>query len=300
MELVGAFACSHAGLIVERRDQAPEGQHDAVYGSFETVRQEIEQLEPDALIVLATDHMKAWPLQGVPQFSLGVGPTARGLGDGGMEPCRIPVHQVFAQSLLEQMVASGVDLAFSEDVAIDHSFVTPLSLLTPNFDVPIVPMTQNCNVPPRPTFARSREVGAWLGEAIQHGPKGRVVLVGTGGLSHWVGSQRRQDFMRRPAGTRLADLKDHPVEISDDGPINASWDRDFLRYVEEGRLSEVADAWSPDDVEEAAGNGAQEIRQWLTVAAAAGDPPAKTLAYEPVAAWLTGTAVVRFEVTNDA
>ena len=50
----------------------------------------------------------------------------------------------------------------------------------------------------------------------------------------------------------------------------------------------------PDDSTD--GNGAQELRNWLTTAAIADDAGATVLAYEPVAEWLTGTAIVRFEL----
>lgn len=296
MEIVGGFACSHAGLIVTRRDKAPPEQRDAVFGAFDVMREKIEALEPDAIVILATDHMKAWPLHGVPQFAIGVGAVATGLGDAGIEPCKIPVQQVFAQAILEGAVRRRIDLAFTEEVEIDHSFVTPLSLVTPSYAVPIVPVTQNCNVPPRPTLERSHEFGEALRESILDGPPGRVVVVGTGGLSHWVGSESRQEFMRRPAGTRLADLAEHPVEIEDIGDVNAEFDRLFLEHVATGDVASFVNSWSPEQVEETAGNGAQEIRNWLTAAAMMADARATTLAYEPVREWLTGTAVLEFEV----
>ena len=296
MEIVGAYACSHAGLIVARRDRAPADQRARVFGAYQAARDEIARLRPDALVVIATDHMQAFPLSHVATFAVGVGPVATGLGDGGLSPCTVPVHQVLAQALLGGGVERGVDLAFSEDVRIDHSFVMPLSLLTPALDVPIVPVMQNCNVPPRPTFARSRELGRSIRESIREGPPGRAVVVGTGGLSHWVGSATRRAFMNRAAGTRLPHLAEHPVVLEETGEINEEFDRRFLADVIAGRLGDFARAWTPGRLEGVAGNGAQELRNWLTTAAIAGDAPATVLAYEPVAEWLTGTAVVRFEV----
>ena len=296
MEIVGAFACSHAGLIVARRDRAPAAQRDRIFGAYRTVQEEIARLRPDALVVIATDHLQAFPLSGVPAFSIGVGPVATGLGDGGLPPCTVSVHQGLAQAVLDGCMARGVELAFSEQVAIDHSFVMPLSLLTPRFDVPIVPVAQNCNVPPRPSLPRSRELGRAIREAIHGGPGGRAVVIGTGGLSHWVGSPTRRAFMNRPAGTRIAELGAHPVILEETGEINQEFDRRFLDQVAAGRLSEFATAWTPGRVEDVAGNGAQELRNWLTTAAIVGDARAQVLAYEPVAEWLTGTAVVRFEL----
>jgi hypothetical protein len=121
-------------------------------------------------------------------------------------------------------------------------------------------------------------------------------VLGTGGLSHWVGSATRRAFMDRPAGTRLGELAQHPVVLDETGEINEEFDRWFLDQVAAGKLADFAAAWTPERVEEVAGNGAQELRNWLTTAAIAGDGPARVLGYEPVREWLTGTAVVRFGV----
>jgi len=294
VEIVGAFACSHAGLIVARRDRAPAAQRDRIFGAYRAVQEEIARLRPDALVVVATDHLQAFPLSGVPAFSIGVGPVATGLGDGGLPPCTVSVHQGLAQAVLDGCMARGVELAFSEQVAIDHSFVMPLSLVTPRLDVPIVPVAQNCNVPPRPAFQRSRALGRAMGDAIHEGPAGRAVVIGTGGLSHWVGSPTRRAFMNRPAGTRIDELAAHPVVLEETGEINQEFDRRFLDQVAAGQLAEFAATWTPEQIEAVAGNGAQELRNWITTAAIAGDARAEVLAYEPVTEWLTGTAVVRF------
>ena len=296
MEIVGAYACSHAGLIVARRDRAPAGQAARAFSAYAAARDEIARVRPDALVVVATDHQQAYPLTNVVPFSIGVGPVAKGLADAGLPPCAVPIHQPLAQAILTGCGERGVDLAFSEAPSIDHSFVMPLSLLVPGLDVPIVPITQNCNVPPRPTFGRSRELGRAVRESIRGGPGGRAVVIGTGGLSHWVGSATRRAFMNRPAGTRLAQLAEHPVVLEETGEINQEFDRRFLDLVVAGRLAEFVAAWTPERVEEAAGNGAQELRNWITTAAIVDDARAAVLAYEPVAEWLTGTAVVRFEL----
>lgn len=296
MNIVGAFACSHAGLIVQRRAGAPDAQRTAVYDAFAQVRRTIADLQPDAILVLATDHMKAWPLPGVPQFSIGVGAVAVGLGDGGIPALEVAVHQPLAQALLDGCVGRHFDLAFSEDVRIDHSFTMPLTQITPDLDIPIVPVATNCNVPPRPTMQRCRDLGTTIADVLGEGPEGRVVLVATGGLSHWVGTERRREFMKRPAGTRLPDLADYPVELGATGPINAQFDRRFLEMVTAGRTSEAITTWLPEQLEAEAGNGAQEVRTWLTVAGAVRDAPARVLAYEAVEEWMTGTAIVQFDV----
>ena len=295
MDFVAAYAASHAGLIVTRRGEAPSEQVTRIYEGFAKLRHEIADLQPDAVLIIATDHQRAFPLEGVPQFSLGVGPTARGFGDAGAPECEIAVHQQFAQSILEGCVSRDVDLAFSEEVTIDHSYVIPLMLITPDFDIPIIPLTQNCNVPPRPRLRRSYEVGKVLGDVVRSGPPGRIVIIGTGGLSHWVGSEERQEYMRRPAGDRISDRGNFPVELEDVGDINVEWDHGFMEMLSRGAAPSFIAEWTDERLEAVAGNGAHEIRNWLTVAGAVGNSPAKVVAYEPVAEWLTGTGIVKFD-----
>jgi hypothetical protein len=295
MELVGAFACSHAGFLITHFDQASPTKRDAVYAGFATMRERIASLAPDALIVVATDHGRIYPLTHQPQFVIGVGPRARGIGDAGLQTCEVAVHQPVAQALLEGCIEEGVDLAYSEDVSIDHSFVTPLLLTTPGLNIPIVPIVQNCRMRPMPTLRRSRAVGHAIGRAIHGSPRPeRVVVIGTGGLSHWVGDERRRAFMLQPAGTRYAHESAYPLMLSDTGPVNEAFDWEFLQALMRSGAAEFIDAWSNDRLVETAGNGAQEIRNWLLVAGVTEDAPAELLAYAAVPEWHTGSAVAAF------
>ncbi len=296
MDIVDAYACSHAGLIYTRTDEPPPTQRDAIHGAFARVKDAVGRQRPDAIVIVATDHQRAFPLTGVPMYAIGVGPEATGLGDAGIPPCMVPIHQDLAQAVLDGCVRREIDLVFCEEVKIDHSFVCPLTFITPEFDVPIVPIMQNCNVPPLPTFRRSHEVGRAVRESILEGPAGRAIVIGTGGLSHWVGSEERIEFMHRPAGTRLAEIDQHPVEIADTGAVNDVFDRKFLEALAQGDAASFIEEWTPVRVEEEAGNGAQEVRNWLLAAGMAADTPLDTLAYEPVQEWLTGTAVARFRL----
>ena len=297
MDIVGAFACSHSGLIHERRAQAPEAQREAVLDGYRRMGQTIEALKPDAVVMLGTDHGRIYPLTQSPQYVIGVSASAHGTGDATLPECEVPLHQPFAQALLAGAIEQGVDFAFSEDAHIDHSFVTVLMLTDPAFRIPLVPLVQNCNVPPRPTLTRSYEVGQKLAAAIESGPAGRVVVVGTGGLSHWVGSAELRAFRSRPAGMRLPNASEAPPLVLDpSGPINEDFDREFLDVMKRGAARSFACDWSNQRLEETAGNGAHEVRNWLTVAGLVGDRPAHVLAYEPVAEWLTGFGIVQFEI----
>jgi 2,3-dihydroxyphenylpropionate 1,2-dioxygenase len=296
MEIVGAFACSHAGFLISDYERAEPGKRDVVYGGFARMREAIERAQPDALVVIATDHGRIYPLNHQPQYVIGVGPSAKGIGDAGLPACQVPIHQGFAQAVLEGCVEGGVDLAYSEDVSIDHSFVTPLMLSTPGLDVPIVPIVQNTRMPPMPTLERSHTVGRILGKVLREGPPGKLVVMGTGGLSHWVGDEGRRDFLRRPAGTRFGHEQEFPLVLGDRSPINEAFDAEFLAALNRGAARQFMQDWSNDRVHDQAGNGAQEIRNWLVVAGVADDGPADVLGYAAVPEWHTGSAVAQFRV----
>ncbi|MGA2395523.1 MAG: hypothetical protein ABSH03_19450 [Candidatus Lustribacter sp.] len=293
MEIVGSYACSHSGLLITRGDVAPAEQRDAIYAAFSEMGSAIRALAPDAVVVVATDHGRIYPLTHVAQFTIGVSATAEGIGDAGLPACTVPVHQPFAQAILAGMIAEDVDLGFSEQARIDHSFVTPLMLAFGDAFPAIVPIAVNCNVPPLPTLTRSYDVGRKLRRAIEAGPDGRVVVVGTGGLSHWVGTPEQQRFRRRPAGTRLG-AGATAATIDDTGPVNDAFDREFLNAICAGKIAAFVREWDDERLYADAGNGAMEIRNWILMAGVTNDRPARVLAYEAVNAWLTGTAVVEF------
>jgi aromatic ring-opening dioxygenase catalytic subunit (LigB family) len=297
MEVVGAFACSHAGLIISHADKADPGQKGRIYDGFAEVARRIEELAPDAVVIIATDHGRVYSLASYPQFVIGVSPTAKGIGDSGLPEWDVPLNQPLAQDILEGAIENGVDLAFSEQMKIDHSFITPLMLITPAMQTPIIPIMQNCNRPPLPTLRRAHEVGYAIGEAIRTGRDGRVVVVGTGGLSHWVGDEERRAFIAQPAGTRYGHEQEHPLVLPDVGDINTEFDHQLLDSMAAGRFMDFVGEWPAERMYDEAGNGSEEIRNWIFASGAVGDAPARTIAYEPIPEWHTGIGIVEFSVS---
>ena len=296
MQVVGAFACSHAALFVSRRQAAPATQSSRIYEAFARMGQLIREQRPDALVVVGTDHGRIYPLSGMPQYLIGVSEQAVGIGDAGLPEKTLPLHQSFARAILDGLLKEGVDMAFSEAMRIDHSFLTPLLLALPELDIPIVPIVQNCNAPPLPNLERSYQVGRSLARALMKGPEGRIVVIGTGGLSHWVGSAEFRAFMSGPAGSRLARQAQFPLQLPESGEVNEEFDRDFIEILRHGRAQEFIRDWDTHRIGEIAGNGAQEVRNWLLLAGLTADAPATLLDYAPVKPWLTGVAVVQFGI----
>ena len=124
-----------------------------------------------------------------------------------------------------------------------------------------------------------------------------MVVVGTGGLSHWVGDEERRAFIAQPAGTRFGHEAEHPLVLADTGFINTEFDHAFLDALAAGRLQAFMEDWPANRLYDEAGNGSEEIRNWLLASGTVGDVPAKTLAYEPIPEWHTGIGIVEFQVS---
>jgi 2,3-dihydroxyphenylpropionate 1,2-dioxygenase len=294
VDIVGAFACSHSGLVVSRRHLASQPSQDVVSLSYGKMGEAIAASRADAVVVIGTDHGRIYSYRLVPAFTVGVGPTAAGNGDGGLPKCTLPIHQPFAQAILTGAIEEGVDLAYSEAISIDHSFVMPLVLSDVPDRTPIVPIATNCFMPPLPTLERFHEVGEKLGRAMRAGPPGKIVVIATGGLSHWVGQPAFQAFQMEAPGTRLSRVADVPMELDDTGRINTDFDREFLTSVCTGQSRAFARDWNSARIAREAGNGAHEIRNWVMLAGILGDSNGTVIGYTPEPTWLTGTAVVQF------
>jgi aromatic ring-opening dioxygenase catalytic subunit (LigB family) len=172
---------------------------------------------------------------------------------------KVAVDGALGRFLVSEGLENGVDFASSIDLPLDHAEVVPLSFLTPRWDIPIVPIVVNAFAPPMPSLRRCAQVGAFVREVVERWPEQkRVAVMGTGGLSHWVG-------------------------LPEMGRVNAEFDRWFMDSLAAGKQSEIIGKYKmAEEIEAVAGNGGQEVRDWLAAAAAM---PAtfrgQVLAYEP-------------------
>ncbi len=296
MEIVAGFGCSHAGLMITRRDQASADSRAIVYSAFRQMGAAIEAAGADAVAIIGTDHGRVYSFAHVSAYTIGVNDCAAGIGDAGLPRREVPIKADFARSILTGAIEEGIDLAYSEAMSIDHSFITPLMLSEMPSGMPIVPIATNCNAPPLPTLRRSYEVGRKLGNAIRSGPAGKIAVLATGGLSHWVGPPTFQGYLRETPGTRIGREADHPMLLDDTGPVNLEFDREFLDAICSGHVETFIDAWGEARIYDEAGNGAQEIRNWIVAAGILENARATVLGYAPEEAWLTGTAVVQFSL----
>lgn len=165
----------------------------------EAMAERLRRVKPDVIVMVANDHYHQFFLDNMPAFLIGKMDRFDGIfhneiREFGMAPCTIPGDPNLAAELIEGGFERRVDFSYSDQLRLDHAFVTPLLhfRLNPELNIPIVPVLTNCVAPPLPPARRFIEVGIALRETIDALPAAtRVAIIATGNLSLDVGGQRQ-------------------------------------------------------------------------------------------------------------
>jgi len=149
---------------------------------------------PDALIVVADDHLNAFSFNAVPAMCVRIGRHVDRMNQDEAEsfdkaldgmPERYPLHEELANRILEDGLQAGFDLALSWEASIDHAFLSPVMTMHGSRPVtPLVPIWINCFVAPQPTPDRCFALGQHLARVVGRSPW-NVGIIATGGLSHF-------------------------------------------------------------------------------------------------------------------
>ncbi|NMH99542.1 3-carboxyethylcatechol 2,3-dioxygenase [Pseudonocardia acidicola] len=295
---------SHTPLM-GRAEPAPEVV-DRVESAFDRARAFIRDYGPELVVIFGPDHYNGFFYDVMPPFCIGA--AAESVGDYGLPTGPLPVDAEAARAIAREVLASGIDVAVSERMQVDHGFGQPLELLFGAIDaVPLVPVFINCVAEPLGPVSRIR----LLGEAVGRGAAAtgrRVLVVGSGGLSHDP-PVPRLDGAPPPVAERLiAGRNPTPSEravrearvidaiagfaagTSDLMPLNPQWDTEVMGVLAAGDLERVDD-WAVDWFVENGGHSAHEVRTWIAAyaaLAAGGRYQVETSFYEAIPEWIAG------------
>ena len=307
-EIIGMVGMSHspfATMLPPLDAAAPGGRFIA---DAARVAAAVAALAPDALVVIGPDHFHANFYDAMPPFVLGVA-EAEAFGDFGSRSGSLPVASALAWSIRDGLADDGFDIALSYALTVDHGIVQSYDMVRGQAGLPLVPLVVNTAAPPLPSMLRCVALGHALGAAIRTADAGRVLVVASGGLSHWLPSNDPRDASV-PAERRAAMIhgrrdvrassaaRERGVRAlagNPDARVGAAWDTWFLKHLMAADLGPVA-GLGDAGLEERAGSGGHEIRTWLIGFVAAGLPLVWT-SYEPVPEWITGMGIgTTFEV----
>jgi protocatechuate 4,5-dioxygenase beta chain len=196
--IVGGIATSHipaiGGAIAAGRQTDPYWK--PFFDGYPAVHAWLEESRPDVAIVIYNDHGLNFFLDKMPTFAIGAAAEYRNADEGwGLKPTApFPGHPAFSWHLIESLVGDEFDVTSCQEMLVDHGFAVPMSLLWPNrtaWPVRTVPIAVNTVQHPLPSPSRCYKLGLALGKAIASFPEDlRVVVVGTGGLSHQLDGER--------------------------------------------------------------------------------------------------------------
>ncbi|MFJ7618234.1 catechol 1,2-dioxygenase [Rhodococcus erythropolis] len=312
-KIVLGIGASHSTLMNTHWEETThkaeaERFRDALYLS----REKIAASKPDVVLILGSNHFRGFWLDLIPAFTLGVGECISS-GESGTPkgPQRVDVD--FARHLANELIEGGrFDLAYSARLQIDHGQSHAIQYLLDGIDVPIVPLVVNVFAPPLPTFKRCEELAKALRDAVASYPADtRVVVIASGGLSHrlpwpdWRDPHGEdEDFMVRAWLDGRENWSDYDVRRRQiiraaDAAITPEFDDRILDLFASGKASELAE-FTTQQIEDEAGNGAQELRTWLMMAAMLDYIPGERLAYEAIPEWLTGMGVTILDPAGTA
>ncbi len=164
---------------------------------IEAFRETLTRARPDVLVMVGSDHFHQLWLDNMPQFLIGKAPCydANWYNEErefGLPRMFLQGHEELSGYLLREGMDAGFDLAFSNELRIDHSITCPLITLRPEADLPIVPIYTNIFAPPMPQPRRFVELGRAIRDMVEAWPSDkRVAIIGTGHLSLELGGPRQ-------------------------------------------------------------------------------------------------------------
>ena len=211
-KIIAGIGSSHVPAIGAALDngKTEEPYWKRVFSGFEKSKEWMAKTKPDVAIVVYNDHASAFSVEMIPTFALGCAaefPPA----DEGWGPRPVPVvkgHPALAAHIAQSVILDEFDLTIVNKMEVDHGLTVPMNLLFGQpkdaWPCPVIPLAVNVVMYPPPTGHRCYMLGKALRRAVESYPEDlKVVIFGTGGLSHQISGPRA-------------------------GLINSKWDKSFL------------------------------------------------------------------------
>lgn len=196
--VIGGIFTSHVpgigNAIANRQQQEPYWK--PFFDGFDPVHDWLAKEKPDVAVVFYNDHGLNFFLDKMPTFAIGAAEEYRhedeGWGIGGYKP--YPGIPELSWHIIETVVANEFDPVMCQSMLVDHAVAVPFELCWPYADawpVKLVPICINTVQHPLPSPKRCLELGRAVGQALKSW-KGdeKIVVLGTGGLSHQLEGKR--------------------------------------------------------------------------------------------------------------
>lgn len=306
---VALVATSHSPLL-EHADP-PAEVAASVTSAFARARAFVAAYDPTLVVSFAPDHFNGFFYDLMPAFCIGY--EAVGIGDYGTSEGPLTVSTGIAERLADWVADHDLDVAISRHMKLDHGGIQPLDLLLGGIDkVPTIPIFVNCVAKPFVPMRRIRRLGEVVGAFLKALPDERVLVIGSGGLSHdppvpqWVTATEQQRELllsgrhptaearsRRERGT-ISVARDFAAGTATIQELNPKWDRAVMANFASGDLA-ATDSMTPEQMAAEAGNSSHEVRTWVagfSALASSGPYEIDYSFYRPIREYIAGFGIM--------
>lgn len=222
-KLIAGVWTSHVPAIGAALDngRSEEPYWKRVFDGYRPSKKWLTETKPDVVVLVYNDHASAFSLEMIPTFAIGCAgefPPA----DEGWGPRPVPVvkgHPDLAWHMAQSVILDEFDVTIVNKMEVDHGLTVPLSLMCgqpQEWPFRVVPICVNVIQYPPPIGRRCYNFGKAIRRAIESFPEDlRVVVFGTGGMSHQLQGPRagliNSEFDQR----FLDDFGPHPEKLAD-------------------------------------------------------------------------------------
>lgn len=300
---------SHSPLLGV--NEPPAEVKAAVDQALDQARSFVRRFDPTLVVSFAPDHYNGFFYELMPPFCVGYAALSVGDYNTTAGPLNVPAE--LAERLAKHVIDRDVDMAISRRMEVDHGAVQPLEILLGGIDaVPTIPVFVNGVAPPFTRMRRIRRMGEAVGSFLAGLTGERVLLIGSGGLSHdppvpqWETADDRQRKMllngRHPTAAARAARQELVIRTGREfaagtasiRDLNPDWDRAFMDMLAGGDLRRV-DALVPEEMSRDAGKSSHEVRTWVaafSALSAAGPYTVRSSFYRPIREYIAGFGVM--------
>ena len=275
-KIIAGIGTSHTPAIGAALDngKTTEPYWTPLFKGYEPAKKWMAETAPDVAIVVYNDHVNAFDFKIIPTFALGCGAEFP-IADEGWGARPVPVvkgYPELAAHMVQSLVLDEFDMTIVNEMQVDHGLTVPMSLLYGQpkaWPVRVIPLAVNVIQYPAPTGHRCYMLGKAIKKAVESWDEDlRVVIFGTGGMSHQIQGPRA-------------------------GLINTPFDKAFLDDLtrDPERLSRIP----PIEYLRDAGAEAIELVMWLIMRGALGERARELYRFYHVPASSTGVGHIILE-----
>ena len=258
--IAGVITTSHVPAIGRAiaRNLQDDPYWKPFFAAYPPVHEWLRRVKPDVAVMIYNDHGLNFFLDKLPTFAVGAAPQYSNADEGWGIPTLPPFagDEDLSWHLIESLVGEEFDITTCQEMLVDHAFTLPMALLWPangaggnSWPVRTVPVCVNTVQYPLPSAARCYKLGQAIGRAIHSWESdAKVVIIGTGGLSHQLD------------GTRA-------------GYINKAFDLEFMEKLV--RDPQWITRYSTVDLVELTGTQGIELLMWVAARATLPDQVTK-------------------------